>query len=311
MRLPIPVLAALLQVLGARTATAHDCWIRPDRFDLAVDTAVAVRVLVGHGGDVLEFPRREERSVRFEVVGPAGTLSLPGWDGRRPAGFLRATEAGSYVVVHHSRPTVSELDGERFSAYLREEGLDDVLAEREASGETGDVGREGYARCAKALVRVGSDAAEERGGSGATSGATTLRDRAVGLPYEAIVETDLARWRAGDALVVRLEWQGGPIDGRQVRLQRLDLGHGHDGSAGRAASDGQEPDVLSARTDGEGRVRFDPPSGGVWMASSVHMRRADAASEVLAARGAAGARDERAWDWESFWASSTFELRAE
>jgi uncharacterized GH25 family protein len=47
---------------------------------------------------------------------------------------------------------------------------------------------------------------------------------------------------------------------------------------------------LSARTDAEGRVRFRLPQGGMWLVKSVHM--------IPGAKA----------DWESYWASLTFEL---
>ena len=50
---------------------------------------------------------------------------------------------------------------------------------------------------------------------------------------------------------------------------------------------------LSARTDRDGRVRFRFPQNGAWLVKAVHL---------IPARQGANA------DWESFWASSTFEL---
>jgi uncharacterized GH25 family protein len=54
-----------------------------------------------------------------------------------------------------------------------------------------------------------------------------------------------------------------------------------------------EPDKrLSARTDKAGRVSLALPRGGVWLVKAVHMVPAPADSGA---------------DWESLWASLTFE----
>jgi hypothetical protein len=50
---------------------------------------------------------------------------------------------------------------------------------------------------------------------------------------------------------------------------------------------------LSARSDPDGRVRFRFPAGGAWLIKAVHMEPAAAGSGA---------------EWESFWASLTFEL---
>jgi uncharacterized GH25 family protein len=50
---------------------------------------------------------------------------------------------------------------------------------------------------------------------------------------------------------------------------------------------------LSARSDKDGRVRFRLPRAGMWMVKAVHM---------IAAQPDAQA------DWQSFWASLTFDL---
>ena len=50
--------------------------------------------------------------------------------------------------------------------------------------------------------------------------------------------------------------------------------------------------VLRARTDAQGRVRFDLPRDGAWMVGVVHMVRASGVPDI---------------DWDSHWANLTFE----
>jgi uncharacterized GH25 family protein len=51
---------------------------------------------------------------------------------------------------------------------------------------------------------------------------------------------------------------------------------------------------LAARTDNDGRVRFQLRRGGMWLVKAVHMVPAPAGANA---------------EWASFWASLTFEMR--
>jgi hypothetical protein len=52
---------------------------------------------------------------------------------------------------------------------------------------------------------------------------------------------------------------------------------------------------VSARSDKDGRVRLRLPHAGMWMVKAVHMIPAPAGTQA---------------DWQSFWASLTFDLPA-
>ena len=98
-------------------------------------------------------------------------------------------------------------------------------------------------------------------------------DRALGFPLELIAETNPYRTRT---LRLRLLYQDKPLPGALV-----------------IAFNKAEPLAkLKARTDDNGRVEFSLPRAGVWLVTSVHMIPASFFS---------------GYDWESLWASLTFE----
>jgi hypothetical protein len=243
---------------------AHDHWIVPSSFSPAVGQRVDVRLCVGHPSEYEEQLRDPRRALRFELLGPDGTKPIVGLDGRSPAGFFTTRSPGLLTLVYQSNHAFAEIEPAKYAQYLAEEGLEEIAAERERRGETEAPGRDSYLRCDKALVSVG--------------GARGL-DRALGLPIELVLETDPATWMPGTELVLRLELEGQPLGGRQVKLMRLAAPH----------------TIVLARTDEHGRARFQPDSAGGWVASTVHQRRA--APE----RGLAG-------DWEGLWGSLAFEL---
>lgn len=259
-------LALLALLLWAPALSAHDLWIEPGAFAPAPGQRVAVRLRLGQGFRGDPVPRDPKLLERFAALGAQGETAIPGVPNTEPAGFVSFPSPGLRTLVYDSRREPVELDGPKFEEYLREEGLDKVIAVRKERGQSAAPGREVFSRCAKALVAVGGKAAGERG-----------FDRVAGLPLELVPEKNPYALPGGGEIPVRLLYQGKPLaDVLVVALQK--------GRAGEA---------VSARTDRKGRVtlRFDRP--GAWLVKAVHMIPAPKEAGV---------------DWESFWASLTFEI---
>ena len=102
-------------------------------------------------------------------------------------------------------------------------------------------------------------------------------DRTLGLPLELVPEANPYTLQGGGELPVRLLYEGKPLAGALVMALQKDR---------------PEP-KLSVRSDAKGRVRLRLDRPGVWLVKAVHM--VPAAKETGA-------------DWESFWASLTFEV---
>jgi uncharacterized GH25 family protein len=102
-----------------------------------------------------------------------------------------------------------------------------------------------------------------------------LADREIGLRLELIAEPD----RPGDGRSFQLLYEGKPLANALVTATLL----------GAAASD------QHARTDPHGRATLELQAAGAWRIGAVHMIEA---------------RDVVAADWESLWASLTFEVFA-
>lgn len=106
---------------------------------------------------------------------------------------------------------------------------------------------------------------------------TTQKDRPLGFTLELVAERNPYGMSAGQELPVRLTYEGRPLAGALVVAINRD-----DPSEKRAA-----------RSDADGRVRLRLPRDGMWLIKAVHMIRAPS---------------DAAADWESFWASLTFDL---
>jgi len=263
----LPLLLAIALLLPA-AATAHEWWLLPDRFAAPAAEPIGIAHRVGTGWPGEALPRDPARIVRFAVVDALGERAIEGEPGADPAGTIALRRPGIALALYRSRPSPVRLEAGPFESYLRDEGLDRVIAARAARGESQQPGIEIFSRNAKAMLVAPGTAA---------TGDTQRWRRPVGLTLELVPESDPRTLAAGGRFALRLLHRGKPLEGALVKA---------------FPKDGNER-RLSARSDAQGRVRFVLPEGGTWLISAVHMMAAPAAS---------GAR------WESLWSSLTFEV---
>lgn len=262
--------AATILGVAMSPALAHDFWISLSDYHAERDQRVEVSLRVGHADSVTHVPRRAGHCRSFRVVGDPLDRPIGGVEGDEPAGFVRLSESGLYLLGYRSNQSFIELDAAEFEAYLAEEGLDVISRERARLGQSDEPGRETYSRCAKSMLRVGDAAPDGR----------PAFDRTLGFPLEFIPEADPLALSKGDRLTVRLLYESQPLVGALV-----DASH-------REREDAM-PTTHSAITDGEGRATFTLDHAGEWVIAATHMVEAAPDAEA---------------DWESLWASLTFAI---
>ncbi|HEX8171141.1 MAG TPA: DUF4198 domain-containing protein [Thermoanaerobaculia bacterium] len=144
------LLLTIAILLSCAPLRAHDFWIEPSTYRPAAGTTVTLALRVGQGfiGDAV--PRSTELIDAFVVRDAAGTRAVAGFEGRDPAGIVRAN--GAAVVGYRSKGEPLELPRAKFEQFLREEGLQHLR-----TGVLPEVHRERFYRYAKTLL--GDDAA--------------------------------------------------------------------------------------------------------------------------------------------------------
>ena len=233
--------------LVAPSVEAHDFWLEPTAFAPLPGQSVGVHLKVGEDfvGDAV--PRNRLLIDEFVVEDAAGRHSVRGRHGDDPAGVLRVRSSGMLVVGYRGKPNAINLAADMFNHYLREEGLDAVIALRAERGETDAPARELFSRCAKSLLFSGL----------ASKG---LGDRLLGFTLELVAEKNPYALRAGQALPLRLMYLGRPLPGaRVVAINR--------------SAPGQ---AVAARSDKAGRVSLMLHREGMWLVKAVHMEQAPA-----------------------------------
>jgi uncharacterized GH25 family protein len=247
----------MLATLSLRLA-AHDYWFEPAPLTAGPGDTVALHLYVGENLKVdeeREYARA--RTAKAELITAAGRQDLRAAqeDGAKPFAQIKLAAAGTQLVAVQRAPATITLAADKFTEYLREEGLEAIVAERARRGEAQREGRERYTRYLKCYLRAGRQPE-------AVIPSVELRLNLVpDLPLDRALQ-------AGDALPVRVIFDGAP------------LRHAAVFAAGRDS--GGQVQVQSLTTDDEGRVVVRLANAGLWVVRLVHMQRApdgDAAAD--------------------------------
>jgi Domain of unknown function (DUF4198) len=266
-RIRKPIALSLCAVLGlcGGKAIAHEFWLDPVSYTPAVGATVPIVFRIGSDFHGDTFPYIRALDQHFSVTNAGGATKPETLDGDDPATEVEFAKKGLTIIAHQRGPEdVQFKTMAAFEENLREEGLERLIEEHKRAGKpTADI-RELYTRYAKALVQVG-------GGTGS--------DKALGLPYELVAESDPYTHPAGQPFAVRFLRDGMPLAGALVKCFQRDK------------PDSVAPKPQEIRTDANGRAACDISKSGEHMISTVHMVSGTAADKA---------------DWISHWATLSF-----
>lgn len=239
-------LALLLSALTL-PAVAHEFWLDPPDFSIRPDQAVQADIRVGQhfkGGSFPYSPMQAE-AVWLRRGDTAERLSPELGD--VPA--ISATPVGeglNILSLYSGLFTLTYTDRDKFTGFVRAEGLDWALAEHERRElpATGFV--EAYRRHAKSLIKVGHGRGD---------------DRRTGLDFEWVMLTN--PYTVDGELVAQLWWRDEIAADTQCRLF--------------VSSAGEVREHL-LRTDGDGKVTLPRVPGGRYLLNAVRLMVPDAAT---------------------------------
>jgi len=257
----------LVFILIALPAIAHDLYVMPSAFVVSKG-----RLLIAlHNGDAFpesEVPMSIERLRDAKLFSPAGSSDLrsPRIDGNRVFLDAEVSAEGDLILAGRTAPNFIELTPEKFVAYLKDEGLTEVIDWRQKHGEMAKPGRERYSKYFKAIILRGAPSEYFR--------------QSVGHTIEIVPEKNPYTLKAGEPLPVQVFFRGRPAAGLQVESAWA-TGAGHQSSA-------------AGRTGPDGRIVIPIAKAGKYRLHALKMERCT---------------DPKIADWESFWASLTFEIR--
>lgn len=218
------------------TASAHDFWLAPGKFQASPSTPVPIQFKVGHNESADDWNLRWDKVVALRNYTPEGVTDLSASiieksDLLPGAAKTQSLEPGTYVVGLESYHSVSELSAEPFNSYVKEEGLTAIHDYRQQKGLSGRAGTELYSRKAKTIIQVGDKLTD----NAIHPVGHTLEIVPVSHPYDLDEQ---------GALALQVLFKGRPLEGALVKSSALK---------------GASHKPQSVKTDAEGRatISFD------------------------------------------------------
>lgn len=241
-------LAILAVIVLSVPALSHEYWFEPEKFFVSVGDTVPVHLFVGE-----RLKADEERALQmektplFQMFAASGFQDLKaiGKDGQTPVAQVSFKSAGNHLIAMARNWSEITLDAEKFTEYLREEGLDSIIAQREQSGEANKPARERYSRYLKSLVQAGTDHDE------------TYR-REIGFTLEIVPQANPYGLKPGDLLKVRVLFEGKPLSNAKIFADNREA---------------EDVRTQESKTSGDGTAMFKINRSGLWLVRLVHMRR--------------------------------------
>jgi uncharacterized GH25 family protein len=244
------LLSLIFVVTVATLATAHEFWMQPQKFRYAVGDEVKIDFLVGENFTGQPWDLTKHKVELVQVVSSYGKKVLTAAVKPTKGNNLtyKLANEGTHMFSMSSSPAYIELNGADFNAYLEEDGIDDILAQRKASNELDKPSRENYTRYAKLLVQSGNSYEGD------------VFKRKVGLKAEIVPVTNPYTLRSGDYLECEILFDGKPLPHQMVKVWSFV---------------GNRAFLQNAYTENDGKVKFPISNTGPWMVSFVKMVKSE------------------------------------
>ncbi|MCU0418177.1 MAG: DUF4198 domain-containing protein [Cyclobacteriaceae bacterium] len=227
------------------TAQAHEFWLQPQKYLFAVGETAVIDFKVGENftGEDWDMKRHKVEQLSLHK-GTASLDLLPtvhATAGKNVA--YPFAQAGTHQFFLKSNAAFIELEGEKFNAYLKEDGIDEIVELRTQRNESATPAREFYTRYAKLLVQVGD-------------GTTPHVTRPLGALHEIVPQQNPYALKTGDYLTVKVFYAGKARPHALVKVW---------------TKRNRTTFLQNLYTENDGTLTFPINSPGEWMVSSVKM----------------------------------------
>jgi uncharacterized GH25 family protein len=256
--------------------SAHDMFLKLETFFLKPHTAVTISLYNG------TFEKSEnvitrDRMQDISIAGPQNERVHPDTLQWRDAGATTLLDfktggEGTYVAGVSTKPRMIELAAKDFNEYLEHDGVLDVLASRKEKGELDKEARELYSKHVKAVFQVG-----QRRSDGFKA--------KLGYPIEIVPLQNPYHLGKGEVLEALVLKNGQPVANQLVYASFAGY-HKH-------GDEGNHAEAVKTRTDQNGVAKIELSKSGHWYIRLIHMVSSD----------------EEGVDYESNWATLTFEIK--
>ncbi|HZY81249.1 MAG TPA: DUF4198 domain-containing protein [Cyclobacteriaceae bacterium] len=240
------LLSLLIVVCVSSLALAHEFWLLPKKFRYAVGEDVKIDFMVGENFSGEPWDLTKHKVETMQVISSYGKKVLTA-DVKPTRGnnlTYKLANDGTHLFTMTSNAAYIELDGAKFNDYLKEDGIEDILALRTKNNELDKPSRENYSRFTKLLVQSGANVEGD------------VFKRKIGHRVEIIPLTNPYKLKSGDYLECEILYEGKPLPHQMVKIWSF-IGH--------------RSFLQDAYTESDGKVKFPISNNGPWMVSFVKM----------------------------------------
>ena len=262
-------------VLAAVAVSGHDMFLVLPDHDFPEGSPITVALYNGTF-DKSENTIDRDRMLDVTVIDGTNQATHPATEQWRDVGSVtyldfQSGPPGTYAVGVSTAPRMIELTAEEFNDYLEHDGVLDVLEDRRREGATDRAAAERYSKHIKTILQVGESSTDSYG-------------HRFGYPVEIVPLANPGTLAAGRTLEVLVLAEGEPVAGQLVYASYEGF-HSHDET-------GSHREAVKLRTDEAGVARVELTRPGRWYVRLIRMLPTD----------------EEGVDYESNWATLTFEV---
>lgn len=258
-------------------ASSHDMFIKLDTYFLEPNTKSEL-FLINGTFEKSENAIERNRMKDVSLIGPGYKVkpSVDSWYDKDNISILKFNtgESGTYAAGISIAPNMIDLTADEFNEYLEHDGVLDVLEERKRNNEFKKAASEKYSKHVKAIFQVGEES-------------TNNFNHYFGYPIEFVPQNNPYELEVNSDLKVQLLLNGKPLKNHLVYVgfkHTIDDQDTHES---------QHHEEIKLKTDSEGIVNMEIKQHGFWYIRTIHMAKSS----------------EKGVDYESNWATLTFELR--
>ena len=231
-------------MLAISSAThAHEYWIEADNYTPGTGDTVSLTTRVGQffaGDEVLNI---EQFYSDYSVNSRSGRIPVLGSLATTPPAYIEIPASGTYIVGQRTVRSQVKMNPEKFSLYLKKQGLNNALLKVDQTKSDEDPIIENYSRCVKAIIQSGAEPE------------TSTLSIPLGYTLEIVPYSNPYKTQAGERFKIQLLYRGKPLINAQI-----------------SSINKQHPEqTIKTRTDKEGYADIELPYAGIWMLNAVHI----------------------------------------
>lgn len=226
---------------------AHEFWLAANKYRVQIGEKISISFLVGEGFKGEKWGGRAKRLDKFIHHSSKKTTDLTNLaktDTANASIPISFDETGTHLLSMTSFNSFIELDGEKFNAYLQEDGINEIYEQRAKTNQLNAPAREFYSRCAKTLIQVGEKS-------------TKNFQKVIGMPLEIIPLQNPYTKKVGESIEFKILFLNRPLPNASVKIWH------------RPDTEAVKP--MDVKSDAQGKVKVVLQAKGEYMISLVKM----------------------------------------